>query len=527
MAIRRIDTNDRRRGIARRAITAALLTLGAIALAQAIMPGGDVRVNQDSTGQFQTEVGLAVNPLNPQNIVAAWADFSFPNFQRALQGPSPGLGASFDGGKTWQSQVVLFPDLCYAPDPVVTVDGSGTFYLGFLIIPGDCSFAEGRFWVVKSTDGGRTVSAPLDVGSFTDKSFIVADPGGQAVYVVGAGIVGGKARSPIVSRSLDGGATFTPTLAISSTRTNGGAPFAAVGPAGEVYVAWFLPGANTTLSKNAIYFDRSLDQGATWLDHDVQVTAVSREPFGPANPFINSWSPIAVDRSQGTHRGRIYVVWTDLRFGSPDILSVHSDDRGDTWSQPVRVNDDAVGNGADQFFPWVAVDGAGTVYVSFLDRRGDPGNLLFGEFLATSTDGGVSFGRNIRVSDGQFGFGTAVFGDYDFTGLGVGGGLVHPIWADGRNGDMDIFTHTLDALDYDGDGVLNDGDLDGQYVDHPCTGGNRTACDDNCPGTANKSQADADADGVGDACDNCPTVPNPSQADTDRDGIGDACDPAP
>jgi hypothetical protein len=60
------------------------------------------------------------------------------------------------------------------------------------------------------------------------------------------------------------------------------------------------------------------------------------------------------------------------------------------------------------------------------------------------------------------------------------------------------------ALDSDGDGVPD--------------------VDDNCRSVKNANQTDTDGDRVGDACDNCPTVANSGQKDSDRDGIGDHCD---
>ncbi|MDO8614942.1 MAG: thrombospondin type 3 repeat-containing protein [Dehalococcoidia bacterium] len=77
----------------------------------------------------------------------------------------------------------------------------------------------------------------------------------------------------------------------------------------------------------------------------------------------------------------------------------------------------------------------------------------------------------------------------------------------------------VDVPDSDGDGISN-------------------TCD-NCPSVSNASQADADADGVGDACDtdidndgvlnaadNCPSVANPGQEDVNANGLGDACEDA-
>jgi hypothetical protein len=72
-----------------------------------------------------------------------------------------------------------------------------------------------------------------------------------------------------------------------------------------------------------------------------------------------------------------------------------------------------------------------------------------------------------------------------------------------------------------------------------------TTPEDNCPFVSNKSQADADRDGVGNACDKCAAVarrrrrfihhgdsragipPQPFQPDSDGDGTPDACDRSP
>jgi hypothetical protein len=221
----------------------------------------------------------------------------------------------------------------------------------------------------------------------------------------------------------------------------------------------------------------------------------------------------------------LYAIWPDGRFGDPDILISHSDDNGTVWSPAVRVNDDAVGNDADQFFPWATVDGTGQVHVAFLDRRDDPDGLEITFYLATSTDGGDSFGPNILLSDGGSPPVEVFFGDY--TAIAANGTSLYPLWPDSRVFNQNVFFHSVDATDFDGDGRLNDGDLDGQYGGDGCTGGQTTDCDDNCPGRPNPDQLEGDGDRVGDACDNCIAAANLDQFDLDRDGVGDACDSCP
>ncbi len=54
--------------------------------------------------------------------------------------------------------------------------------------------------------------------------------------------------------------------------------------------------------------------------------------------------------------GTLYLVWSDNRnsnnvHSDTDVFLARSRDGGDTWSDTIRVNQDPVGSGRDQFFP--------------------------------------------------------------------------------------------------------------------------------------------------------------------------------
>src|SRR4026208_1199402 len=357
------------------------------------------------------EVSIAINPKNPDNMIAA-------SFQTGRP-PKPRAGSyhyvTFDGGKTWKTISTPNPTNLVQGDDVLAFSSDGVAYQDHLSFDGIRLArpvrAENGMIVNVSKDGGDTWSdgtAAINhvntVIPFEDKPGLVVDnaPGSRFksnVYLAWTrfdvyGSADPEHRSQIYfTRSTDQGQTFSMAFRISDTggdcvgsahTVEGAVP--AVGPNGEVYVVWAGP--------LGLVFDKSLDGGLTFGKDKVIGNIPGGWDFSVQGlERANGMPNTAVDLSNGPNKGTLYVNWIDNRNGDLDVFVMSSHDRGESWSQPVRVNDDKLKNGKEQFFTWMSVDPVdGAVNVVFYDRR-DTSGALTGLTLVRRGDGGQTFGH--------------------------------------------------------------------------------------------------------------------------------------
>ncbi len=180
------------------------------------------------------------------------------------------------------------------------------------------------------------------------------------------------------ARSTDGGRTFSPNVRVNDDLGRAGQlyPSLAVDGSGTIYLAWH----DFRKGNQDIYFARSTDGGRTF-SRNLRVN----DDTGTAGQFNPS---LAVNE-----HGEIYIAWHDLRSGNADIYTAVSRDGGLTFGRNIRVNDDQ--GDAFQFHPSLGINGRGDIAVAWEDYRNGEADI----YLATSRDGGATFGPNVRVND--------------------------------------------------------------------------------------------------------------------------------
>lgn len=384
-------------------------------------PGARV-VNISPANTFGSEPSIAVDPSNPEHVVAVY---------------QPATAAySTDGGMTFN--IADFPPpegWKEGGDVSTTFDNKGHAYLCSLHFDklgsaGYWAHGAGRsgIFVRRSLDGGKkwerdAVAVKSWKGDEPDLQFedmprIFADNVPSSPYAgnLYVGWIEWQLTQSVIlfSRSTDGGKTFSTPIRISTKaglpRDDNGAVVGFIGGVdsdGTIYTTWN--------DGNSIVMAVSHDGGKAF-DPSRSVVPVAPPYFGgavgiPGVSRAMGFAQIAVDPRPG-QGGRLMVAWSDFSNGDIDVFSAHSENHGATWSAPVRVNSDPVHDGIDQFFQWIAIDPTtGDAYVQFYDRRADPENRKTQVTLARSTDGGKTF-TNYAWTDKPFESRFAFLGDY-------------------------------------------------------------------------------------------------------------------
>ena len=420
---------------------------------QGTINGKTVKTCNPGKEAAQNETTIAANPDNPANLVAGANDYRLYEPSENRYDASGGVYRSADAGATWSA--AFLPGLVRANvaapgpyesagDPAVAAGPAGTFW--YANIAFDRTDAANAVAASRSTDGGKTwvthyvlqTSAVGGLTLFNDKEWIAGDPNNRDIAYVtwtqfGSSIRGTTTSSTIViSKTLDGGTTWSAPVEISTPGLSSGSRKATQGStvivdrSGTVHVTF----ETTAHGHNWVAYATSTDGGATFSARLLAIIADIPSPLPGATYRNDSFPAFAMDGNT------LHVVWSNWNGTMASVLYIRSTDAGETWGGPVTIS----GSTGDQFFPWVAAHG-GRVYATWFNRAPGGGNtyVISG---AASTNGGASWSAPVTVSSApsdvnagnRFGYPVcpaSFVGDY--SGITVdSNGVAHSLWTDVR-----------------------------------------------------------------------------------------------
>lgn len=336
---------------------------------------------------------------------------------------------SSDRGATWDDETVTWKFEDKSNYPSTMVGKSGELYL---LWTQNLAFHSVPRFNRMTEDDKAWAPSPLTLPAHGTAE--ARQPGAQPreahwpVFIVGSRgdlFAAWQERSPdestdiLFNRSEDRGVTWLPESIRLNTSPPGGhtsrEPRVTADGERGVYVVWEDSRHNTS----DLYFNRSLDGGATWLDQDVWLTSVRPTLAAATGPILRA------DRS-----GRLYLLWNDFRETRYGLYFTRSLNRGTTWL-PEAIRLDRHQEPAITWAPSLANDDDGHVYVAWWEGAGpNEGTIRF----RRSADYGATW-QEEQILDPKLGKEGPRFPVLKVDGDGV----VYLVWSSDRGGNYQLY----------------------------------------------------------------------------------------
>ncbi|HCY75555.1 MAG TPA: hypothetical protein DHV28_06505 [Ignavibacteriales bacterium] len=426
-------------------LTASVLILNTVSLPQ----GGGLIIRENYRifpgNTSQSEVFITKHPNNPEILFSSANTLQFIPTFFVSEGVyvSTNSGSSWYGSDTCKGANIFF----HGGDPSIAIDKNGTFILtrkGSTSFPGVFSHF--------STDNGLTWSTQKTIsGDELERATIVSDVNPNSNFYGRTYICWAKIVPPYqigFSYSNDGAQNWASSGYLSNENLRRAGGEIALGANNEVYVCWAGVTSTSPFTEVRVGFASSLNGGTDWSvnENAFAMNGIVGILTEKQSIRVNGLPRMAVDLSNTSTRGTIYIVTSQKNLfpagSDPDIILRKSTNGGQTWSEGIRVNQDALNNGKIQFFTGITVDEFGGVNIIFYDDRNTTSDST-GVFLARSTDAGNSW-IEYKISDHNFkpaaigGLGQGYMGDnIDITSVG---NKLFPVWMDNSTGTYQIWS---------------------------------------------------------------------------------------
>jgi hypothetical protein len=343
---------------------------------------------QNITGDAANEPSICVDPTNHNRMAIGWRQFNSvaSNFRQA------GWGYTSNGGISWTFPGVL--DGVFRSDPILVSESTGQFlYLSLLQ-----DFFD-DIWRSANSGGSWIRLGPATGGDHQWFTIDNTNSPGHGFQYQWWSTAGNNYGGRQFSRSTNGGSTWMDPINVPNSPIWGTLD---VDTTGNL----FIGGVTSNTLQNWCVRSSNAKNGAVIpsFDQSTPVNLGGNIVYSkPINPMgIVGQIFLAVDRSGTSTNNYIYMLASVRPNGAAngtDVMFARSTNGGQSFSAPIRINTDPVDPNKWHWFGTFSVAPNGRIDAVWLDTRAAANHTGSQLFYSYSTDGGITWSRNVAASE--------------------------------------------------------------------------------------------------------------------------------